>query len=141
MDAIEKSQDYFNSGYGCAEAVLLAIANVKNIRSVLIPRIATGFCGGMGRTDGMCGAVTGGILALNLILGRNGVEESNEANYKAVQKLIQNFRLRFGEVNCTALTGCNLSNETGREMYNEKNMHPVCAGFVGETTRIILGLI
>ena len=42
--SIEKSKAYFDSGYGCAESVLMAVTESKGIRSALIPRIATGFC-------------------------------------------------------------------------------------------------
>jgi dihydrofolate reductase len=37
--------------------VLLAIAESQGIQPDLIPRIATGFCSGISRTGGMCGAV------------------------------------------------------------------------------------
>jgi len=56
----QKSRELFDSGFYCAESVLLAIAGHKGIQSDLIPGIATGFCSGMSRTCGMCGAVTGG---------------------------------------------------------------------------------
>ena len=58
-----RSKQLFESGYGCAESVLLAVCESKGIQSVLIPRIASGFCGGVANTNGMCGTVAGGILA------------------------------------------------------------------------------
>ena len=36
-----------------------------------VPRIATGFGGGMGRCGEVCGAVTGAIMAIGMVLGRD----------------------------------------------------------------------
>jgi hypothetical protein len=44
------------------------VAESKNIQSDFIPKIATGLCAGISRTCGTCGAVTGAIMAINLIV-------------------------------------------------------------------------
>ncbi len=80
-----KSKQYFNYGYGCAESVLLAIAEYQGIKSELIPRMASGFCGGMAHTNGLCGAVSGAVLALNLVHGRDNFNQSREKNYEAIK--------------------------------------------------------
>jgi len=95
--AIERSNAYFDSGYGCAEAVLMAVTESKGMKSELIPRIATGFCGGMAHTNNMCGAVTGAVMALNLIYGRDHAGESKEKNYQAIQTFLNKFREKFGD--------------------------------------------
>ena len=43
----QRSRELFDSGFYCAESVLLAIAESQGIESDLIPRIATGFCSGI----------------------------------------------------------------------------------------------
>ena len=48
--ASKRSLELFKSGYFCAESVLLAIAENQGIQSDLIPRIASGFCGGISHT-------------------------------------------------------------------------------------------
>lgn len=139
--AVEASITHFDSGFGCAEAVLMAVAEYQGIHSDLIPRIATGFCGGMARTNGMCGAVTGGVLALNLALGRDRADQDKESSYEAIQKFMGQFMKRFDDVSCPALTGVDLSTEAGQKAFTEKNLHPRCAGFVGEATRMVLEII
>ena len=47
----------------------------KGIKSKLIPKIATGFCGGVSHTDGICGAISGGILAINMMCGRSNTKD------------------------------------------------------------------
>jgi C_GCAxxG_C_C family probable redox protein len=61
----------FDSGYNCAEAVLLATSQDALRRKVgaVIPRIATGFGGGISRNGDVCGALTGGIMGIGLAGG------------------------------------------------------------------------
>ena len=89
--ASQRSQKLFRSGFFCAESVLLAIAESQGIQSDLIPRIATGFCSGISRTGGMCGAVSGAIMGINLVAGRNSPAESLELSYTLTQKFIGRF--------------------------------------------------
>ncbi len=109
MDKIsQRAGEVFESGYYCAESVLLAVAESRGIESELIPRIATGFCGGMSRTCGTCGAVSGGVMAIGLCLGRTAPGESVAPAYSAVGKFSEKFKARFGSINCKDLTGCDL---------------------------------
>lgn len=137
---VEESKELFNSGYGCAESVLMAVTEAKGITSELIPRIATGFCGGMAHSGGVCGAVTGAIITLNLIYGRDHADQSKDKNYETVQQFLAAFREKFGEIHCPALTGMDLSTEEGRARFSATNMHDHCAEFVGEATRIVYKL-
>ena len=41
----------------------------------LVPRIASGFAGGIGNTGAVCGAVVGAVMAISLKLGRAGTME------------------------------------------------------------------
>jgi C_GCAxxG_C_C family probable redox protein len=137
---VERSIDLFNSGYGCAESVLMAVSESKGIQSDLIPRIATGFCGGIAYSGGVCGAVTGAIMALNLIYGRDLADQSKNKNYEAVQLFLDAFRDRFGEIHCPALTGIDLSTDEGRTRFKEANLHAHCSEFVGEATGMVYNL-
>ena len=121
--------------------MLKAIAEYKGVESDLIPRIATGFCGGMARTGGMCGAVTGGVLALNMLSGRDALDDDKEANYRAVQNFLEIFREQFNEVNCPGLTGVDLGTAEGRSEFDKRKLHPRCANFVGEATRMVLEIL
>jgi len=48
----KRSGELFQSGFYCAESVVLAITEGKGLHSDLIPRMATGFCSGLSRTCG-----------------------------------------------------------------------------------------
>lgn len=139
--AAQRSREFFDSGYYCAESVLLAVAEEKGIQSDLIPRIATGFCSGTSRTCGMCGAVSGAIMSLSLLTGRSAPDESVEENYLIVRKLMGMFEDRFGSTNCRELTGCNLSTEEGQETFWTNNLIEQCKGYTEEATRMTMLLI
>jgi C_GCAxxG_C_C family probable redox protein len=138
---VEKSKAYFNSGFGCAESVLKAIAESKGIESALIPRIASGFCGGVANTGGMCGAAIGGIMAISILYGRDRAEDSKELNYQKVQQFIREFNLKFGSVNCTQLSGCDLGTAEGHAKFKELNVHVKCSDYTGEATRMVIELL
>lgn len=141
IQSINRSKQLFESGYGCAESVLLAVCESKGIESALIPRIASGFCGGVANTNGMCGAVAGGILALNIVYGRDTVNESKDINYQKVQQFQKMFSEKFGSINCTSLTDCDLSTDMGHQKFMKLNVHQKCTDFTGEATRMVLELI
>ena len=139
--ASRKSRKLFSSGYRCAESVLMAVAESRNIQSDLIPRIATGFCGGVSHTNGTCGAVSGAIMAINLVKGRNDATESTEENYKAIQKFIEGFQKQFHSIQCGELTGCDLRTEEGGKAFIAGNKIEMCLDFTEEATRLALHIL
>ena len=55
--AVRRSLELFHGGFCCSESVLLALTERLGLQSELVPRIATGFCGGMAHAGSVCGAV------------------------------------------------------------------------------------
>jgi C_GCAxxG_C_C family probable redox protein len=136
-----RSVELFKSGFFCAESVLLAIAESQGIRSDLIPRIATGFCSGISRTGGICGAVSGAIMGINLGAGRNSPVESIELSYTLTQKLINRFEELYGSVNCRQLIGCDLDTEAGQRVFLENHLMERCMQYAGDATSLAISLI
>ena len=115
----------------------------KGIQSELIPKIATGLCSGFSRTNGLCGAISGAVLVLNLFFGRDDAldDEKKEINYLKVQQFLQQFEGKFGSTNCQVLTGCDLSTEEGLEKFETDNLDEQCKEYVEETTKTVMSLI
>ena len=61
-------------------------------QSDLIPRIATGFGGGLSRTKSVCGALTGGVLVLSAAFGRDKLGDDRDVLVSKVQTLVDGFR-------------------------------------------------
>jgi C_GCAxxG_C_C family probable redox protein len=110
------------------------VAESKGIKSDLIPKIATGFCGGMSHTDGVCGAISGGILAIDMMHGRNIPSNSRENSEEKIQELITKFKNKFGSTHCYHLTGCNLGTEEGQTKYNIDECYELCDKFIFKAT-------
>ena len=137
----QQSINHFKSGYFCAESVLLAVSEHYGIKSSFIPSIATGFCSGTSRTSGLCGAVAGGILSINLFSGRCSPKDSVEENYTYVREFIQIFQEEFGTTNCAELIGCDLGTKAGQKKFKAENLKEECFRFTQEATRMAMTII
>jgi C_GCAxxG_C_C family probable redox protein len=117
------------------------VAESKNIQSELIPKIATGFCGGVARTCGMCGAVSGAVIAVNIFFGRNTKDVPFEKSYAPVQEIIKSFISKFGTTNCKELIGVDLGTEEGRKIFLANNLREQCRNITEEATRMAMAII
>ncbi len=136
--AMARSRELFEAGWYCAESVLRAIAEHYSVDSPLIPKLATGFCSGLSRSGGLCGALSGAVLAIGLILGRDVTSQSVDPCYRAVRAASDGFVNRFGADTCQALTGCHLGTDEGQARFHALDMHKRCLEFVSEATRLAL---
>ena len=139
-DTAEVAARLFDAGYYCAEAVLLAASRHLSIESPLIPAIATGLCSGVARTGGMCGALSGAILTLNLAFGRERPEDSVEQNYVAVQRLLDAFATRHGATQCPELLGCHLGTPEGQQQFRRDRLHQRCRSYTASAAALAVEL-
>jgi C_GCAxxG_C_C family probable redox protein len=136
-------------GYNCAESVLLAFLDSwgRYFRLGVTSAAATAFGGGMGRSGHICGAISGGLVAIGLAVGRTEPkdEDGKQEAYEATRQLLQSFRKRWGALTCRELTECDLATPEGYEKYRELKLHETkCSKIVRETTKtvaIIVGQI
>ncbi len=120
---------------------MLSVAESKKIHSEIIPKISSGFCGGLARTGGICGAVSGAIMALNLFYGRSTPNEPLDKSYIPVRKMINTFENKFGSTNCKELIGLDLGTEEGLKKFFSENKVEQCRNFTEEATRIAMSII
>jgi C_GCAxxG_C_C family probable redox protein len=134
MSLEEVAKRNFNSGLNCAEAVLLAVKNELKAKGragdKVIPRITTGFGGGISRNGDVCGALIGGVMAMSLALGRDRAKQSREPCYSAVDRFYNDFRTRFGSCKCRELTNANLKTREGNAVYKGEVHTDVCVPIV-----------
>jgi C_GCAxxG_C_C family probable redox protein len=130
----DKAVELFDSGFNCAESVLLALSRDFNEPAEhIIPCIATGFGGGIARTGSTCGALSGAIMTIGLIIGPRKAEEleKKEEVYDMALKMIENFEKEFGSSLCKNLTKCDLRTLEGHEKFqSQKIRETVCPKFV-----------
>lgn len=107
-----KAVDMFLSGYNCTQSVLTILYEhiPTEEKTTLIPRIASGFGGGIGLCGSVCGSLTGSIMAVGVKYGSNESGEGN--NVKAYTKswqLFKQFEKQHGSVICRELIKYDLS--------------------------------
>lgn len=135
------AEEAFSSGLYCAESVVHALAKAHGIESELVPKIATGFCSGMARTCGPCGALTGAIMGVGLARGRSTTDETVQASYSVTQDLIHEFESRFGARNCDALLGCDLATPEGQAKFKQDKLHERCRLYTGHAAEMAARLL
>ena len=62
---VTKAVNYFRSGYICTQAVLMTMQEFGQVQTPIEPKIVSAFGAGIGRRGSLCGASTGGILAIS----------------------------------------------------------------------------
>ncbi len=136
-EAEERGRELFEGGLFCAEAVVKTIAERHGLNSELVPKMATGFCSGMARTGGPCGAMTGAVMALGLVLGRDDAEQSVEETYAAVRVMMEGFEERFGSTNCRELLGVDLDTPEGQQNFGEQKLGLKCVEYTGAAVGLV----
>ena len=133
----KSAEETFSSGLNCAESTALATATSQGIETELLPRMATVFGGGMARSCGQCGALTGAMMGISLALGRSAAGESVEAAYAATQRLVHEFEDVFGSRNCQALLGgIDLGTPEGQATFKKQELRGRCLQFTGTAAAI-----
>jgi len=130
----------FREGYNCAQAVLFSQKDRTGLSEDASLKIATGFGAGMGRTQHVCGAVSGAVLTLNLLYGRGKDEgkEKQEEVYAKIQSFILAFEARCRTIECRELLdGCQLLSEEGQKRFLDENLFERCCGYIALAAEIM----
>lgn len=132
-DTEKKAYDYFTSGFNCAESVLMAtIESRTNGVSPDLPKVASALGGGVGGShEELCGALSGGVLAIGLLYGRTqpGVD------VQFARDLAVEFRARFVREFGTTKCGVLL------EQFGEQNDSEKCAQLTGAAAGLLYDLL
>ena len=103
---IEETADKNAEKYrGCSQWALYALQQHLNLWNIDVFRAASGFAGGVGGSGELCGALSGGLLAIGFVYGRDTLEpiETSEAFNNSMERCAQlcdRFKEEFGGINC-----------------------------------------
>jgi C_GCAxxG_C_C family probable redox protein len=110
--------------------------------SELVPRIATAFGGGIGRTGAVCGAVIGGTMAIGLRYGRERATQPHDRAYALAQEFRGRFEDEMGTISCRELTGLDLTTAEGLERFRSSDIpETVCRQARGVAFRAVMQLL
>ncbi|MDO9630437.1 MAG: C-GCAxxG-C-C family protein [Humidesulfovibrio sp.] len=98
----QRATELFQSGLHCAEAVLAAVLEGQGADAAgFSPRAASAFGGGVGRSKkDLCGALSGGLIALGLLQGRDTPDDEWGAVAAAAQGVRSRFEAMHGCTDC-----------------------------------------
>jgi len=119
------AEEKFLEGYNCAQAVLYAFSDALQIDKNQALKLACGFGAGMARKQEVCGAVSGGILAIGFKHGRGEGQDrtATEETYRRTRELMARFESAHGSCLCRALlNGCDINTPAGQQTFKESDL-------------------
>ncbi len=136
----EKALEYFASGCGCAQAVLLAFSDVTGLDEDTLLRLGSSFGGGMGRMREVCGACTGMFAVAGLLYGSYDVNDNKakSEHYALIQDMANRFKKEHQTIICRELLN-NMASSTPNATPRTKEFYKVrpCAAFVVTAAKIL----
>ena len=109
------------------------------IQDSVIPKLATGFGGGIGRKGSLCGAFTGSIMAIGMKMGRTDPNDRKAVAkvYGKCQEFWNQFEREFGSNICYNIIGLHLENEQERQRWLTSGGKEKCANIVEKTAQML----
>ncbi len=131
----------FDRNFNCAQSVFAAFASQFGMDESLMLKMASPFGGGVARRGHICGAVTGGLMALGVVRGAD-TPSGKEAAYRLGQEFMQRFESRHGSILCRELLDFDISTEAGWQQAREKGLFKrTCPEFVRDAVEIVQDML
>jgi C_GCAxxG_C_C family probable redox protein len=101
----ERAEGYFDRGeFFCSEAVVHTINEYLDWKfPEEVTKLASGFPIGIGKSGCLCGAVSGGVMALGMSLGRNHGEGMHEDMFPVASDLHDHVKKLYGSTCCRVM--------------------------------------
>jgi len=108
-----------------------------------LPRIATGFGGGIGRRGSLCGAFTGSVMVLGLKFGRTEAEDKvqKEKTLELGYRFWDRFEKEHGSCYCYNLIECHLDHPEERKKWLDSGGMDKCTAIVEKTAQLLENLL
>lgn len=125
MSRCEKAVENHKKGYNCAQAVACVFADKLGYSEDEIFRLTEAFGGGMGGTQGVCGAVSAMVFVVGGIksFGLGKLPETNKKiSYSTAGELMEKFQGKIGTLLCSEI--------------KSRKLHS-CDGCIAEAVKIL----
>lgn len=141
-EVVERAVGYAEEGFLCSESVLMALRDALGVSCGCVPRIATGFAAGIGRTGNLCGAFTGAVMGLGLALGRDRPVAGERAPHWYSKKMAEAFEEAEGSLTCPGILGLDIGDPDDYQKYREGNTwSTVCRGLIKMATGLAYDIL
>jgi C_GCAxxG_C_C family probable redox protein len=141
MNQQDKALEYFRNEFNCAQAVFTVFGVEAGLSEDDCLRTSCAFGGGIGRTQGMCGAVTGALMALGLAhgKGKNDPDERKKITYQYAREFMTRFKDTNGSLTCLELLeGLSMNNPEDLQKIMEKQLFNIkCEKYVTDSVLLV----
>ena len=141
MQREERAIELFKQKFNCSQAVFTAFrqADILNEKDAL--KLSTVFGAGVASTgSGLCGAVTGALMAISMCHGRGDLQsvEAKKTTYALGQRFMTEFKCCMGSCICEELLGLNIgAPENMSKAHEMKLFETRCRDAVKTASRIL----
>ena len=143
-DVSTKAMDLFDGKYNCAQAVFKAVLEHKGIILDKATDIASGFGGGITYSGQQCGAISGALMALGVLIGESisDVREHKAETYRFSKEFHKRFNEKFCSILCDALVDVDMSdNDARKKAIDDGVFSEICPKFVGWSAETVLDIV
>ncbi len=143
MDRTSKAIGFFRGNCNCAQSILTAFADVTGFSEADSKKIAAGFGGGIGKTQRICGALTGAVMIIGSVFYEEKYpSESKRIVYDEIREFLKDFEKINNSTKCIELIGVDFSTEEGNKKAQEENLHELkCEKYIADVCRILEEII
>jgi C_GCAxxG_C_C family probable redox protein len=129
-----------SSQMNCAQSVLSVFCEELGLDKTLALKVSLPFGAGMGRTGGICGAVTGAymVLGLRAYPDLSSPSERKERVYFLVTEFNRHFATLNKSLNCNELLNCDLGTQEGLSSARSRKLFSIlCPKLVTDAVNIL----
>lgn len=130
----------FRNGFNCSQSVSSVFANEYGIDKAVLRLLSSGFGGGMGGMQDVCGAASGAFMILGLEYGYSDVSENHKKPqlYDIIKDFSNAFSQQNGCLRCYDLLNCDLNTEEGKEYFKKNELkEAVCVKCVKNSVELL----
>lgn len=116
MNRIEKALEIYKQRFNCSQAVFTAFRQAEQMTEGMALKLSTVFGAGVGCTgEGLCGAVSGALMAISMKHGRGDVQsvDAKVRTYEMARQFMSDFEARQGSCLCKGLLGIGIGTPEG----------------------------
>lgn len=132
----------FRSGMNCAQSVLSAFSEHTNLGVEQSVRVAAAFGGGMADTQGICGAITGGLMVLGgYFYNPQRPEITGQIVNQYARTFFNLFMEKHKHLNCRDLSGVDFTDEKAKQKAEAEGLYDNCEELIKDSCFIVEEMI
>lgn len=142
--ATKKARYYFSSEYNCAQSVLRSVLEHKKLQFPEATQAMAAFGGGIAHQGETCGAVSGALAAIGVVLGSkiSSVVDHKNRSYEVADEFLKRFNGEFGTTHCSGLVGVDMRNPDERRRAMESGrIKEICPRVVEKAVSLVLEVL